>query len=649
MTVENPVGPCTLPYPDRYHAAVKFVAQSPKGAKILPDETKLILYALNQQASEGPCTQPKPWGWNIVENAKWQSWKQLGDLSSIEAMRLYVRALEDVEPHWWKLVQQATIESKAMPTASDKPPLWPPALAQAAIPASWATVVSESKQPTPRYDHAMTRIATQVYVVGGSCGGRYLGDVWVLDIEELNWRQVSCTMAPAATKPSSDDIESADTPVDTPAFEPLAGHKLVTWGTTVLCIGGHTKAKNPKAPVSVWALDTTNMAWTRLQISGEDAPVNRGSHTATLIGKRVYIFGGEDVLRRPLGDLWALDLDTLSWIKPETTGPAPRDRSAHVATVFRSRYLLLFGGGSLAHCFNDLHVLDTETLEWSKPETEGYTPTPRAGCSGALLTDRWFVMGGGDNTGGCTDMVVMDLKPLTSGAVLSWELAEQVDKSSPIACEGMGVVPVTTAALLLAFGGYNGKYHNSVHLYQPDGVSPETESTMASPAKAPSAAPGAAAAASNGIDKEQAAQSPTPAPHAASETLSKKGSSTQVAAGSSKSADLEAALAQAKESATKAEAAREAAMHEVALLKRQLASAQTTLAEAEKSTAGLRSQLEAESSKCFKLEVEVAELRKKLASMEELEKELEKYRLQAKEAEAAKGKGGLWGYISGAS
>lgn len=69
----------------------------PLGAKALPDETKLVLYALYQQATEGPCTQPKPWGWNIVENAKWQSWKQLGDLSSTEAMRLYVRALEDQE------------------------------------------------------------------------------------------------------------------------------------------------------------------------------------------------------------------------------------------------------------------------------------------------------------------------------------------------------------------------------------------------------------------------------------------------------------------------------------------------------------------------------------------------------------------------
>jgi hypothetical protein len=30
-----------------------------------------------------------------VANAKWQSWKQLGDLAQMEAMRLYVRTLEE--------------------------------------------------------------------------------------------------------------------------------------------------------------------------------------------------------------------------------------------------------------------------------------------------------------------------------------------------------------------------------------------------------------------------------------------------------------------------------------------------------------------------------------------------------------------------
>ena len=70
-------------------------------------------------------------------------------------------------------------------------------------------------------------------------------------------------------------------------------------------------------------------------------------------------------------------------------GVAPAARSAHVAAAYKGRYLIVFGGGSVAHCFNDLHVLDTETMEWSQPPVEGDQPRARAGescCSVQLPT-----------------------------------------------------------------------------------------------------------------------------------------------------------------------------------------------------------------------------------------------------------------------
>ena len=65
------------------------------GAKKIEDESRLVLYALHQQATVGPCTEPKPWAWSVVESAKWQSWVQLGDMSAVEAMRLYVKLLDE--------------------------------------------------------------------------------------------------------------------------------------------------------------------------------------------------------------------------------------------------------------------------------------------------------------------------------------------------------------------------------------------------------------------------------------------------------------------------------------------------------------------------------------------------------------------------
>ena len=61
---------------------------------LLTDEHRLMLYALHQQAEKGTCNEPKPWSWNVVESAKWNSWNQLGDMAGVEAMRLYVKFLE---------------------------------------------------------------------------------------------------------------------------------------------------------------------------------------------------------------------------------------------------------------------------------------------------------------------------------------------------------------------------------------------------------------------------------------------------------------------------------------------------------------------------------------------------------------------------
>jgi hypothetical protein len=43
-------------------------------------------------------------------------------------------------------------------------------------------------------------------------------------------------------------------------------------------------------------------------------------------------------------------------------GVPPSPRSDHAAAVHAERYLLIFGGGSHATCFNDLHVLDLQAV-----------------------------------------------------------------------------------------------------------------------------------------------------------------------------------------------------------------------------------------------------------------------------------------------
>ncbi len=74
-----------------------------------------------------------------------------------------------------------------------------------------------------------------------------------------------------------------------------------------------------------------------------------------------------------------LSFDLLTFAYFLSAGTPPPARSAHAAAAYQQCYLLIFGGGSVANCFGDLYVLDTESLHWSCPATQGPPPAPRAG------------------------------------------------------------------------------------------------------------------------------------------------------------------------------------------------------------------------------------------------------------------------------
>ncbi|CAL0310796.1 unnamed protein product [Lupinus luteus] len=84
-------GGCGLQYPEQFYAATSFVGldSSTSPTKFnFSNSTALPLYPLHKQATAGPCNTPEPSTWKMVEHSKWASWKQLGNMSSMEAMRL---------------------------------------------------------------------------------------------------------------------------------------------------------------------------------------------------------------------------------------------------------------------------------------------------------------------------------------------------------------------------------------------------------------------------------------------------------------------------------------------------------------------------------------------------------------------------------
>lgn len=94
-----------------------------------------------------------------------------------------------------------------------------------------------------------------------------------------------------------------------------------------------------------------------------------------------------------------------------------------------------------------------------------------AGHAGDVIGGTWFIVGGGNNTSGCTDTVALDLSPLAASdeadEPLTWSTVSQAEPRSAIVSEGLTVEAIPYARCLLSYGGYNGKYQSTVQIFKP--------------------------------------------------------------------------------------------------------------------------------------------------------------------------------------
>ncbi|XP_076311546.1 acyl-CoA-binding domain-containing protein 5-like isoform X4 [Tachypleus tridentatus] len=82
---------------DKFRAAVKVVRGLPKTGPFQPsNELKLKFYSYFKQATEGPCSQPRPAFWDVINKTKWDAWHALGEMPREEAMENYVGELKKI-------------------------------------------------------------------------------------------------------------------------------------------------------------------------------------------------------------------------------------------------------------------------------------------------------------------------------------------------------------------------------------------------------------------------------------------------------------------------------------------------------------------------------------------------------------------------
>ncbi|XP_060109185.1 LOW QUALITY PROTEIN: host cell factor 1 [Heteronotia binoei] len=250
---------------------------------------------------------------------------------------------------------------------------------------------------------------TRLLVFGGMVEyGKYSNDLYELQASRWEWKRLK-----------------AKTPKNGPAPCPRLGHSFSLVGNKCYLFGGLANdSEDPKNNIPRYLNDlyilelrpgTGVVAWD-IPITYGVLPPPRESHTAVVYTEKdnkkskLVIYGGMSGCR--LGDLWTLDIDSLTWNKPTLSGVAPLPRSLHSATTIGNK-MYVFGGWVplvmddvkvATHekewkCTNTLACLNLDSMAWEPilmDTLEDNIPRARAGHCAVAINTRLYIWSGRD-------------------------------------------------------------------------------------------------------------------------------------------------------------------------------------------------------------------------------------------------------------
>lgn len=248
--------------------------------------------------------------------------------------------------------------------------------------------------PTGRESHSITAVGQRLFVYGGFDGSRVLNDMYVYDTHAGLWSQL------------------IHTSISPPA---RAGHSATTLGLPahLIVFGG---ANSSRRFADVQLFDTVESHWTKASVRGR-TPEARYYHCACLARDSLLIFGGNDGTSC-LGDLHALNVESWAWSQPVTNGSPPSPRCGHSGTLV-NKLLFVVGGvndslgsGHTGLELHDIHVLDTDSWSWWKPDVTP-PPPPIAYHAAVLAADKIFILGGSTHEALYNDVLMLDTSTCT--------------------------------------------------------------------------------------------------------------------------------------------------------------------------------------------------------------------------------------------
>ncbi|KAG2467485.1 KLDC3 protein, partial [Polypterus senegalus] len=202
-------------------------------------------------------------------------------------------------------------------------------------------------------------------------------------------------------------------------------HAAVSVGHKVYSFGGYCSGEDYETlrQIDVHVFNAVSLRWTKLppvRTSGREhareVPYMRYGHTAVLVDDTIYVWGGRNDTEGACNVLYAFDVNNHKWFTPRISGTVPGARDGHSACVL-GKCMYIFGGyEQLADCFsNDIHKLDTTTMVWTLISAKVWLchsagSTPGYKIKGATLPHPGESEMGNTRLGGVEEKQEMDKK-----------------------------------------------------------------------------------------------------------------------------------------------------------------------------------------------------------------------------------------------
>ncbi|KAJ6614701.1 hypothetical protein B0H10DRAFT_1801491 [Mycena sp. CBHHK59/15] len=182
---------------------------------------------------------------------------------------------------------------------------------------------------------------------------------------------------------------------------------------------------SPKLPhdTEVEAAPSTVLYWSKAPVFGTIPTRTMRAHTVTLVDTTAWLFGGCDD-KECSRDIFCFDTETMQWSRPDTVGEVPPPSRAHTATLV-DRKIVIYGGGQGSTYYDSVYVLDTVTRRWSCPTISGTTPPPRRAHTGVLYHGKIYMFGGGNGMTALNDVWTLDVSNM---AKMRWEELQTVGR-----------------------------------------------------------------------------------------------------------------------------------------------------------------------------------------------------------------------------